>query len=166
MGVSGEVSPTAQEFADLVIDRLLARGCELLPGSVPAAAMQTTEPAPPVPPPGGALAERVAGANAELARRRAAVRRVDEEGALVLAAAGEVAAGARREAELLREQARARAAAILPKTNSAAGMRLLVSVLDQSIAALQDRLETVAEANAAAAGRLRELAGEYGPRPV
>lgn len=160
------MNPTAQQFADLVIDRLLARGCELLPDAAPAVVMTATEPGTPAPPTGAALADSVADASGEFARRHAAARGTDDAGARVLAAVCELGADTRREAELLREQARAHAAAVLPLTNTAAGMRLLVSGLSEPIGALQDRLEAVANANLAAADQLRELAGEYGPQPV
>lgn len=154
-----------QEFADLVIDRLMARGCTLFPGAEPAVALATTDSAAAVPA-GGALADTVAGAQGELARVQSSVRGADEASAQVVAAAGQVGVDARREAELLREQARAQVSAILPVTNSAAGMRLLVSVLDERLGDLQGRVEAVREANSAAAEQLRELARGYGQQSV
>lgn len=154
-----------QEFADLVIDRLMARGCTLFPGAEPAVALAATDSAAAVPA-GGALADTVAGAQGELARVQSSVRGADEASAQVVAAAGQVGVGARREAELLREQARAQVSAILPVTNSAAGMRLLVSVLDERLGDLQGRVEAVKEANSAAAEQLRELARGYGQQSV
>ncbi|GFG82956.1 hypothetical protein [Mycobacterium paragordonae] len=163
--MSGEVDPVMQEFADLVIDRLMARGCTLFPGAEPAVALATTDSAAAVPA-GGALADTVAGAQGELARVQSSVRGADEASAQVVAAAGQVGVDARREAELLREQARAQVSAILPVTNSAAGMRLLVSVLDERLGDLQGRVEAVREANSAAAEQLRELARGYGQQSV
>lgn len=154
-----------QEFADLVIDRLMARGCTLFPGAEPAVTLAATDSAAAVPS-GGALADTVAGAQGELARVQSSVRGADEASAQVVAAAGQVGVDARREAELLREQARAQVSAILPVTHSAAGMRLLVSVLDERLGDLQGRVETVREANSAAAEQLRELARGYGQQPV
>jgi hypothetical protein len=163
--VSGEADPVMQEFADLVIDRLMARGCTLFPGAEPAVALAATDSAAAVPA-GGALADTVAGAQGELARVQSLVRGADEASAQVVAAAGQVGVAARREAELLREQARAQVSAILPVTNSAAGMRLLVSVLDERLGDLQGRVEAVREANSAAAEQLRELARGYGQQSV
>lgn len=154
-----------QEFADLVIDRLMARGCTLFPGAEPPLALAATDSAAPVPA-GGALADTVSGAQGELARVQSSVRGADEASAQVVAAAGQVGVDARREAELLREQARAQVSAILPVTNSAAGMRLLVSVLDERLGDLQGRVEAVREANSAAAEQLRELARGYGQQSV
>ncbi len=108
----------------------------------------------------------MAGAQGELARVQSLVRGADEASAQVVAAAGQVGVAARREAELLREQARAQVSAILPVTNSAAGMRLLVSVLDERLGDLQGRVEAVREANSAAAEQLRELARGYGQQSV
>lgn len=150
-----------QEFADLVIDRLLARAAELFPETAPAVALTANAPGPPAPATGGAMAASVATASGELARLHSVVRRTDEVAAQALAAAGQAGVDARREAELRREQARAQVSAILPMTNSAAGMRLLVSALDEHVRAVQARMEIVRAANSAAAEQLRGVAAAY-----
>jgi hypothetical protein len=157
-----DVDPGLQEFADHVIDRLLGRGAELFPAVEPDIALSGGEVvAAPAPPNGGSLAANVGAAGGQLARARATVRRLDEQSGQVVAAAGETGAGGRSGVELLRAGARTQAAAIMPMANSAAGMRLLVSTLDQRLGTLQQHIDNAKKANVAAAVQLRELAGGY-----
>ena len=62
---------------------------------------------------------------------------------------------------VIRDQARAQAAAIAPMTNSAAGMRLMVSTMDQHVAAMQQQVNTTAAQNQALTTRLRQVAATY-----
>lgn len=156
------VDPGLQEFADHVIDRLLGRGAELFPAVEPDMALSGAEVvATPAPPSGGSLAANVGAAGGQLARARATVRRLDEQSAQVVAAAGQTGVGGRHGVEQLRAEARSQASAIMSMTNSAAGMRLLVSTLDQRLGELQQHIDSVKKAHVAAAVRLRELVDGY-----
>lgn len=156
------VDPGLQEFADHVIDRLLGRGAELFPAVEPDIALSGAEVvAAPAPTNGGALAANVGAAGGQLARAHATVRRLDEQSGQVVAAAGETGVGGRHGVEQLRAEARTQAAAIMSMTNSAAGMRLLVSTLDQRLGTLQQHIDSAKKAHVAAAVQLRELADGY-----
>ena len=62
---------------------------------------------------------------------------------------------------MIRDQARAQAAAIAPMANSAAGMRLMVSTMDQHVAAMQQQVDTTHAQNQALTTRLRQVAATY-----
>jgi hypothetical protein len=62
---------------------------------------------------------------------------------------------------VIRDQARAQAAAIAPLTNSAAGMRLMVSTMDAHVAAMQQQVGTTSAENQALSTRLRAAASGY-----
>jgi hypothetical protein len=75
---------------------------------------------------------------------------------------------------VIRDQARAQAAAIAPMSNSAAGMRLLVSTMDAHVTAMQQQVSTTNAQNQALSTRLRVVAQGYrgqggmvdGPQPA
>jgi hypothetical protein len=62
---------------------------------------------------------------------------------------------------VIRDQARAQAAAIAPMANSAAGMRLMVSTMDTNMAAMQQQLKTTSIHNQVSSARLRQIAAGY-----
>lgn len=156
------VDPGVQEFADHVIDRLLGRGAGLFPAGKPDIELSGGEVVTaPEPTSGSALVESTGAAGSELARARSRMQRLGEESGQVVAATGETGLDGRNRAEQVREVARKQVAAIMPLTNSAAGMRLLVSTLDTHVGALQDQLDATKKVNVVAAARLRELAAGY-----
>ena len=156
------VDPRLQDFADHVIDRLLGRAADLFPRDEPDMGLGGGEPAlAPIPPAGDTLSGTAQDAGNELARRRALLRGLDEDSAQAVAAAGEAGRAGRAAVEQLREQARRQASAILRGGDSAAGARLLVSTLDQSLGAVQEHIATAEKANAAAAVRLRDIADSF-----
>jgi hypothetical protein len=75
--------------------------------------------------------------------------------------AGAVGAQGRSGSGVIRDQARAQAAAIAPMANSAAGMRLMVSTMDQHVAAMQQQVDTTHAQNQALTTRLRQVAATY-----
>lgn len=161
----GDVDPRVQDFADHVIDRLLAGACGLFPDAAQGREFfdaKAKEAGAPAPPSGDALAERVSAAGRELAQARLTVDRLDETSSRAVAAAGEAGAESRSWAEQLRHDARAQARAILPLTNSAAGIRLLVSAMDERVGALQQRIDTTKKAQSDLAAELREVVDGYG----
>lgn len=64
-------------------------------------------------------------------------------------------------AGLIRDQARAVAAAAAPLGNSPAGARLVVTAMDEHLAAMQRQLDAATEQNKVLAMRLRQLAEAY-----
>ena len=153
------VDPRLAEFADHVIDRLLGRAAELFPVDDPEIEFRGGDPVPaPVPATGGGLGGSAQDAGSEFARRRALLRGLDEDSARAVAAAGEAGRAGRAAVEQLREQARRQATAIMQVGDSAAGARLLVTTLEQSLTAVQEHIATAKKANTAAAARLRDIA--------
>ena len=61
----------------------------------------------------------------------------------------------------VRDTARSQAAAIAPATGSPAGVKLLVSSMDERLAAMQRQLDTTKAQNRLLATRLRQLAAAY-----
>lgn len=153
-----EVDPSLQQFAHDVIDGVLARGAALFPD-----AQQVVElgagPADAGGPPGSgeALSGRLEEAASQWARRRLAIQHLDEQRAQIMATAAAAAVEGRAAVERLREQARAQVDTIMPLTDSPAGGRLLVSMLDQIVGQLQQHIADSMRANAEAAAQLREL---------
>ena len=58
----------------------------------------------------------------------------------------------------VRQSAQASAAAIAPLTNSPAGVKLLVSTMDDRMAAMQRQIETTRAQNTLLAARMRQIA--------
>ena len=61
----------------------------------------------------------------------------------------------------VRDTARAQAAAIAPATGSPAGVKLLVSSMDERLAAMQRQLDATKAQNRVLTTRLRQLAAAY-----
>lgn len=162
-GVDG-VDPGVQEYVDRMVEGLLSAGCALFPDAGAAGEVVGGESAAaPAPPTGGALGDGVSAVvTGGYERVRSTVQGLDEEARRAVAAAGEEGMSGRNRAVQVRESARVQAAAILPYTNTAAGMRLLVSTLNERAVTLQRQVDTTKKANAAFADRLREAADGYG----
>jgi hypothetical protein len=156
------VDPAVQEYVDRMVDGPLSAGCALFPDVAPGGDVIGGEPAaPPKPPAGGALADGVTAVSGDYERAQSDVQGLDEMSRRAAAAAGEEGFNARSRAVQVRESARVRASAILPHTNSPAGMKLLVSTMDEQLRALQREVDTTKKANAAFADQLREAADGY-----
>ena len=116
----------------------------------------------PAPPAGGSGLGAGAGvAGGVYERSQADVVGLDAESGQAAAAGGAVGARGRAGSGVVRDQARAQAAAMAPMSNSAAGMRLLVSTMDERLAAMQRQLETTTAQNQLLATRLRQVAMAY-----
>ncbi len=147
-----------------MVDGLLSAGCALFPDA-PAAgdAVRGETAAAPAPPAGGALTDGVSAVVAGgYERARSAVQGLDEVARQAVSEAGEEGMSGRNRAVQVRESARVQAAAVLPYTNSAAGMRLLVSSLNERSAALRRQVDETKKANGRLADRLRQAADGYG----
>lgn len=151
-----------QQFADNVVDGLLARGAELFPDAHPGAVFTIAQLGE-VGPPGGveAAAGRLGDAGAQWGRRRLALQRLDERGAQIVAGAAAAAVEGRAVVKRLREQARAQVDAIMPVADTPAGARLLVATLDQILGELEQHVAASRQANVDAAAQLRDLAIAY-----
>src|SRR5262245_18861985 len=105
----------------------MGRISKLLPAGVGDESVLPGGPLAPVaaPPAGGGV---LSGAvvDAGLGQSHSAVRHLDKQTTQVVAAAVSAGVAARERIELLRDQTRADVSAILPLTNSSAGLRLLV----------------------------------------
>jgi hypothetical protein len=75
--------------------------------------------------------------------------------AVAIAGQGRIGSGA------VRDQARAQAAAMMPLSNTAAGVRLLVSTMDERLAAMQRQLGITTNRNQAVATRLQQVDEGY-----
>ena len=151
------------EYVDRV-DRLLTRAHGLFPagggdggelfagggGSVPAA-------------PGGesGLTTGAGVAGGVYQRAQSVVGALDAGSGQAAGEAGAIGAQGWTGSGLIRDQARAQAAAIAPMTNSAAGMRLMAATMDQHVAAMQQQVSTTSAQNQALSTRLRLVAQGY-----
>lgn len=159
--MAGVDSTNLQQFADNVIDGLLARGAALFPDAQQAVEF-TTPQAGQSGSAGGVIAAagRLGDAGSQWEQRRSALQRLDEQGAQIVAAAAAAVEG-RAVVQRLREQARAQVDAIMPVADTPAGAGLLVSTLDQILGQLQQHVAASRQANVGAAAQLRDLAISY-----
>lgn len=160
--MAGVDSTNLQQFADNVIDGLLARGAALFPDAQQAVEF-TTPQAGQSGSAGGVIAAagRLGDAGSQWEQRRSALQRLDEQGAQIVAAAAAAAVEGRAVVQRLREQARAQVDAIMPVADTPAGAGLLVSTLDQILGQLQQHVAASRQANVGAAAQLRDLAISY-----
>jgi hypothetical protein len=150
------------------VDRLLTRGHGLFPaaggdgGGVFAAEGGDAGGSVPAPPAGGSgLGAGVRVADGVYQQAQSGVAGLDADSAQSAGAADGVGAQGRAGSGAVRDQARAQAAAIAPMSNSAAGTRLMVSTMDERLAAMQRQLDTTTAQNQVLAVRLRQVAEAY-----
>ena len=110
---------------------------------------------------GGGLGAGAGLAGGVYERSRAGVAGLDAESGQAAAEGGAVGTQGRAGSGVVRDQARAQAKAIAPMSNSAAGMRLMVSTMDERLAAMQRQLETTTAQNQGLATRLWQVAAAY-----
>ena len=96
-----------------------------------------------------------------MGRPRSAVGGLDADSGHSAGQADGVGAAGRAGSGAVRDSARTQAAAIAPLSNSAAGMRLMVSTMDERLAAMQRQLDTTTAQNQVLATRLRQVAEAY-----
>ena len=147
------------------VDRLLTRGHGLFPAAggegsgVFAAGGGGLVPAPPAG--GSGLGAGAGVAGGVYAGSRAGVTGLDAQSRRATGEGGAVGAQGRAGSGAVRDRARVQAAVIAPMTNSAAGMRLMVSTMDERLAAMQRQLDATTAQNRVLATRLRQVAGAY-----
>lgn len=144
------------------VDWALRSGQNLYPPSLGPVGIATDLPPTPPPPPGtSATADGAAGAAGERDKQLRTAAGVDAAAtSAAKSGAGEAQAG-RAGAAGVRSTAAAQAAAIAPATGHPAGVRALVSAMDDKLAAMQRQLSTTQAQNRLLAARMRQLAQAY-----
>ena len=143
------------------VDRVLAAGQGLFPASTGPGSVGGGEPGLPPPPPKSGLNVGVSGAGEDYRQswRGVAALDVQTNGG----AADGKAENERGQAGAtgVRQTAQSQAAAIAPATGSPAGVKLLVSSMDERLAAMQREIDTTKAQNRLLATRLRQIAAAY-----
>jgi hypothetical protein len=149
------------------VDRLLTRGHGLFPvsagdgGGVFAAGGGEGGSVPAPPAGGGGLTGGAGVAGGVYQQTQSGVAGLDGDSGQSPTDAGGVGAQGRAGSGAVVGQARTQAAAIAPMSGSAAGMRLMVSTMDERLAAMQRQIDTTTAQNQVLATRLRQVAEAY-----
>lgn len=145
------------------VDRALGSGQALYPASMGSVGVASDLPPLPPPPPGSSgTAQGVDAAGGRYQSGWQAARGADGQANSTATAGQAEAQAGRAGASGVRGSAQAQAAAIAPATGSPAGVKLLVSAMDDKLAAMQRQLTTTQEQNRLLAVRMRQLLGAYG----
>jgi hypothetical protein len=143
------------------VDGLLGAGQALFPASTGPVGIDGGEPAVPTPPAHSATTAGVADAGQHYRRNWRGLTGLDTQ-TDDTAGQGRVEGDrGRARATGIRHSARGQAAAIAPLTGSPAGVRRLVSSMDEQLAAMQHQLDTTKAQNRLLATRLHQLAAAY-----
>lgn len=144
------------------VDQVLSAGQRLfIASSGPAGAGGAEVPSPPAPPGRGGLTVGTHGAGEAYREKWSAATALDARTTTAGADAKAEAERGSRGTTGVRESAQSQAAAIAPATTSPAGVKLMVSTMDERLAAMQRELATTNAQNALLAQRLRQLAMAY-----
>jgi hypothetical protein len=147
------------------IDRLLSRGHGLFPSSGGPGNVGNDPGPGPSPPPapagGGQLATGVGQAGDDFQRSRSAVSSLGDDADQAAGDATAVGAQGRASSGAIRDTARTQAVAIDPATNQPAGVKLMVSTMDQRLADMQRELDTANAQNRLITMRMRQVAAAY-----
>ena len=144
------------------VDRVLGAGQGLFPTSTgPAGVGGGGEPSPPMPPARSGLNVGATGAGEQYRGNWSAVGGLDAQTNGAAADGRTENERGRSGATGVRESARTQAAAIAPVTGSPAGVKLLVSTMDERLAAMEREITTTKAQNRLLATRLRQLAMSY-----
>ena len=144
------------------VDRVLAAGQGLFPASTGPGSVGGGEPGLPPPPPKSGLNVGVTGVGEDYRQSWRGVSALDVQ--TNGGAADGKAENERGQAGAtgVRQTAQSQAAAIAPATGSPAGVKLLVSSMDERLAAMQREIDTTKAQNRLLATRLRQIAAAYG----
>jgi hypothetical protein len=146
------------------VDRLLAAGQGLFPpASQPGRGAPITGGGEiPAPPPGASgLSVGSSGAAQDYRSTLTQTAALDDDVIAATRAADTIGQNGRTGAMGVRQTAQSAAAAIAPATNSPAGVKLLVSSMDERLADMQRQIDTTKAQNALLAGRLRQMVMAY-----
>lgn len=149
------------------VDQVMSAGQRLfIASSGPAGAGGAEVPSPPAPPGRGGLTVGARGAGEAYRERWSTASALDARTTNAGADAKAEAERGSRGTTGVRESARSQATAIAPATTSPAGVKLMVSTMDERLAAMQRELATTKAQNAVLAQRLRQLAMAYRGTPA
>ncbi|WP_396911083.1 hypothetical protein [Mycolicibacterium sp.] len=144
------------------VDRVLSAGVGLFPefggGS---GRVDGGGPVVPGAPSGGRLQTGVEGAAGSYRQGWSGVSGLDADTNTAAAEGRSAGAQGRGGASGVRDSARSQAAAIAPATGTPAGSRLMVSTMDERLAAMQQQIDTTKAQNKLVAARVRQLAQAY-----
>lgn len=145
------------------VDRLLSRAHALYPGggegeSLPASGGGSV---PPSPEGVGALRAGVDRAAGSYQQARTTVAGLDQQVQAAARQGAAIGAQGRLGSGVIRDQARAVAAAAAPLAKSPAGAQLLIAAMDQHLSAMQTQLQTTRTENQAVSATLRQTATGY-----
>jgi len=157
--VSGELSGFVAG-----VDRLLTRGHGLFPasGGTGGVGIREDGPALPVPPAGGGqLGAGAAAASDDYRQAQAAVSSLSADTGEAVGDANAVGAQGRARSGSIRDIARTQAAAIGPVTDQPAGVKLMVSTMDQRLSDMQRQIDATEAENQLLTTRLRQVAAAY-----
>ena len=144
------------------VDRVLGAGQGLFPASTGTAGVGAGgEPSPPAPPARSGLNVGATGAGEQYRGNWSTVSGLDAQTNGAAADGKAENERGRSAATGVRESARTQAAAIAPATGSPAGLKLLVSTMDERLAAMEREIATTKAQNRLLATRLRQLAMSY-----
>ena len=144
------------------VDRVLGAGQGLFPASTgPAGVGAGGEPSPPSPPARSGLNVGATGAGEQYRGNWSTISGLDAQTNGAAADGKAENQRGRSGATGVRESARTQAAAIAPATGSPAGVKLLVSTMDERLAAMEREITTTKAQNRLLATRLRQLAMSY-----
>jgi hypothetical protein len=144
------------------VDQLLSASCGLFPNGAgaPSLAGGAEPPYPPPPPESGGLGGALEGAAAGYRQADARIAALNDALAQAMNEAAAEAQRGRDAAMAIRGSARSQAAAIAPATEEPDGLGLLVSSMDERLAAMQDQLRASRARLLQAAGQIRRSTQE------
>jgi Transglycosylase SLT domain len=143
------------------VDRLLTRGHRLFPASGGNIKLDGGPGSPPSPPGTSELGKGAAGAGDDYDRSRQATADTDDDTTGAAADGSQVGQDGRSRTGQVRDTARTQADAIMPSTNSAGGVRLMASTMDQRLSDMQREIDSTKAQNKLLVARLRQVAAAY-----
>jgi hypothetical protein len=143
------------------VDALLAAGQSLFGISTGPTSLSGTDQAMPIPPPQSGLNVGVSGTRDDYEQNWRTMTALDAQTDSWADAGRSENERARTAATTVRDTARARADAIAPSASSLAGVRRLVSTMDERLEAMQREIDTAKAQQRVLATRLRQLAAAY-----
>ena len=145
------------------VDRLLSRGHGLFPASG-GTGVGGNDPGgqlPPAPAGGGQLGAGATQAADDYQQAQAAVSSLGDETSAATGDANAVGTQGRAQSGSIVDAARTQAAAIGPMTDQPAGVKLMVSTMDQRLSDMQRELDTANAQNRLIAVRMRQVVAAY-----
>ena len=143
------------------VDRVLSAGVGLFPEFGGPGRVDGGGPVVPGAPSGGRLQTGVDGAAGSYRQGWSGVSGLDSDTNTAAADGRSAGEQGRGGASGVRDSARSQAAAIAPATGTPAGSRLMVSTMDERMAAMQQQIDTTKAQNKLVAARVRQLAQAY-----